>query len=109
MPLRDHFRPPLNRGFFGWTSTHSNWAVKIVDQLNLILPARYAAGNHIHLGAQAQVDVGTGEIEAWDEGTLSTGTGNGGVATATAVWAPPAPARTDDVGFADLDVLEIQV
>jgi hypothetical protein len=49
MPLRDHFRPPLDdetqlEGF------HGGWPVMIVAQLSRHLPGRYVAAPRVHSG-----------------------------------------------------------
>jgi len=56
MPLRDHFRSPLNDNF-SWDVVHGQWPALIVQQLGKILPPQYVAGPHIHLGAQAEIDI----------------------------------------------------
>src|SRR5947209_7298680 len=52
MPLRDHFRPPLEsrhswEGFFG------GWPAMIVQSLATLLPPHYAAEPRVHLGTPA--------------------------------------------------------
>ena len=43
MPLRDHFRPPLdNRA--SWEGFHGQWPAVIVQHLRRKLPAGYIAG-----------------------------------------------------------------
>ncbi len=56
MPLRDHFHPPLSHQT-SWDSFYGGWPMVIVQRLNPILPARYVAGPHVHLGTQIEVDV----------------------------------------------------
>jgi hypothetical protein len=104
MPLRDHFRAPVSPRW-PWASIHSQWASTITEQLNSTpLPPQYFAVPRVHLGGQAQVDVGTLHDEA---GELQVEAGNGAVATA--VWAPPRPPVVVPVEFTDQDVFEIQV
>jgi hypothetical protein len=38
-----------------------HWPATIVSRLNTILPSRYVAGPHVHLGGQIEVDVGTAD------------------------------------------------
>src|SRR5947199_10427759 len=86
MPLRDHFRPPLD-DMRHWEGFHATWPVMIVALLRRKLPRRYFAEPRVHPGASAEIDVATFGNEG--ERVLATGDGNGGIATA--VWAPPRP------------------
>jgi hypothetical protein len=52
MPLRDHFRPPLDNKT-SWEGFHGGWPTVIVMALNQNLPSHYAAEPRIHLGAFA--------------------------------------------------------
>jgi Protein of unknown function (DUF4058) len=56
MPLHDHFHPPLYPQR-SWESFHSRWANCIADELHRVLPRRYFAEVHIHLGGQVEADV----------------------------------------------------
>jgi hypothetical protein len=56
MPLRDHFGSPSaarrsRDGFYG------QWPAMIVIGLNQILPDRYVAGPHVHLGSAVETDL----------------------------------------------------
>lgn len=84
MPLRDHFRPPLDE-LRHWEGFHATWPVMIVAQLRRELPKRYFAEPRVHSGASAEIDVTTYESER--DGDIHAAHENGGVATA--VWAPP--------------------
>src|SRR5207248_5841407 len=86
MPLRDHFRPPLD-AMRHWEGFHATWPVMIVALLRSRLPRGYFAEPRVHSGRSAEIDVASYEREG--EGPLAAGNGNGGVATA--VWAPPRP------------------
>jgi hypothetical protein len=55
MPLQDHFRPPLYPQR-SWVSFHSRWANSIADELHHVLPRRYFAEVHIHLGWQVEAN-----------------------------------------------------
>ncbi len=46
MPLRDHFRPPLDN-LTSWEGFHAGWPMMIVVALHRIVPAYYAATPHI--------------------------------------------------------------
>lgn len=105
MPLRDHFRPPLD-DLRHWEGFHATWPVMIVAHLRRRLPRRYFAEPRVHTGASAEIDVATFENEG-EEG-LAVGDGNGG-GVATAVWAPPRPTLTVVTDLPDQDVYEVQV
>ena len=68
MPLLDHFHPPLYPQR-AWESFHSRWANSIADELHRVLPQRYFAEVHIHLGGQVEADVAEFEraAEAGDD------------------------------------------
>ena len=60
MPLRDHFRSPLD-DVHSWDELHGMWPAMIVRELNEVLPAPYFAAPGIHLGTLYEIDVGTYE------------------------------------------------
>ena len=94
MPLRDHFRPPLERRRH-WEGFHAQWPAMMVLALSPKLPHRYIAEPRVHLGVSAEIDVGTLEEEEVPSSGLNRSSGNsaeGGVATA--IWAPPRPTLT---------------
>jgi hypothetical protein len=94
MPLRDHFRPPLERQRH-WEGFHAQWPAMIVLALSPQLPRRYVAEPRVHLGVSAEIDVGTFEEEETSAAALERGSGNGAEGgVATAVWAPPRPTLT---------------
>src|SRR5438105_11813044 len=92
MPLRDHFRPPLD-DLRHWEGFHATWPVMIVAELRRKLPRGYFAEPRVHSGRSAEIDVAAFESDV--ESVLADlrvngdGIGNGGIATA--VWAPPRP------------------
>ena len=51
MPLRDHFRSPLD-DFRSWDELHGGWPMVIVQHLSKILPERYFAGPGVYLVLQ---------------------------------------------------------
>ncbi len=55
MPLRDHFRPPLDDSR-SWDELHGAWPTVIVMALNRKLPPRYMAAPRVHLGSHAEID-----------------------------------------------------
>lgn len=105
MPLRDHFRPPLDNIAF-WEELHGGWPMVIVQQLNQKLPPGYVAAPRVHLVAQAEIDVAAFEK---DETPSSNGMSevNGGVATA--VWAPPAASLAIETEVPDFDEYEVRI
>ena len=58
MPLRDHFRPPVENKH-SWDELHGMWPAVIVQQLFPILPEGYVAAPRVHLGTAFEIDVST--------------------------------------------------
>jgi hypothetical protein len=58
MPLRDHFRSPLD-DVHSWDELHGMWPAMIVWQLIQFLPEPYFAAPGVHLGTLYEIDVGT--------------------------------------------------
>ncbi len=108
MPLRDHFRPPLD-DLRHWEGFHATWPVMMVALLRGKLPRRYFAEPRIHSGSSAEIDVATFEKEDEDVLAAGAGNGNGGTATATAVWAPPQPTLAVVTDLPAQDVYEVLV
>jgi hypothetical protein len=109
MPLRDHFRPPLERRRH-WEGFHGGWPMVIVTHLSKTLPLRYVAEPRVRLGASAEIDVGTLDEEEASAFGLKRSRGNGeegGVATA--VWAPPRPTLTLVTDFPAETAYEVRV
>jgi len=63
MPLRDHFRSPVN-DTHSWDEVHGGWPMEIVRTLRSILPAGFRAGPNIHLGSPFEVDVSTYDLDS---------------------------------------------
>src|SRR5215471_17045377 len=89
MPLRDHFRSPLD-DLTSWEGFHGQWPAMIVQALARKLPPRYVAAPHVHAGAFVAIDVATHETDDPDSAPPEAGNGTGG-GVATAVWAPARP------------------
>lgn len=107
MPLRDHFRPPLD-DMRHWEGFHATWPVMMVALLRRKLPGRYFAEPRVHPAMSAEIDVATFENE--EEDILATGNGNdNGGGVATAVWAPPRPTLTVATDLPAQDVYEVRV
>jgi hypothetical protein len=106
MPLRDHFRPPLDDSR-SWDELHGAWPTVIVMELNRKLPPRYVAAPRVHLGPHAKIDVTTYDSDVPDSASAATGVAEGSVATA--VWAPPRPTLDVAVERLDQDEYEVRV
>ncbi len=105
MPLRDHFRPPLDT-VTSWEEFHAGWPMVIVQQLRKRLPPGYVAGPRVHAGSQMEVDVATFETGRVASSFDANGS-DGGVATA--VWAPAAPSVAVETELPDYDEYEVRV
>jgi hypothetical protein len=107
MPLRDHFRPPLDDER-SWDEVHGQWPATIVAALNKMLPRRFVAAPQVHLGTFAQIDVTAFEREQGEGGALFEDGNNGG-GVATAVWAPTLPTLTLATDLPAQDEYEVRV
>ena len=105
MPLRDHFRPPLDL-ITSWEGFYGGWPAVIVQQLRRQLPAGYVAEPRVHSGSQVENDVAAFEN---DEASPLSGMteGNGGVQTA--VWAPSQPSVAVETTLPDFDEYEVRI
>lgn len=90
MPLRDHFRPPLD-DLRHWEGFHAGWPVMIVANLHRKLPRRYFAEPRVHSGSTDEIDVETFEYEDQN------------------LWAPPRPTLTVATDLPIQDVYEVRV
>ena len=108
MPLRDHFRPPLD-DITSWEGLHGQWPAMIVMALNRQLPPRYAAEPRVRLGAAFEIAVSAYDKDepAAFTAAASEGAVGGGVATAT--WAPPRPTFHVVTDPPDQDAYEVLV
>ena len=105
MPLRDHFRPPLDN-LTSWEGFHGGWPMVIVQQLRRQLPAGYVAEPRVHSGSQGEIDDAAFEK---DEPVSHSATSeeNGGVATA--VWTRPRPSVDVETTLPDYDEYEVRI
>jgi hypothetical protein len=101
MPLRDHFRPPLDHKH-SWDELHGGWPMTIVQRLFPILPEGYVAAPTVHLGPSFEIDVSTFEQ---DEPSAVSGATPGGTATC----AIPSPTLTLEAEVAEQDEYEVRV
>lgn len=106
MPLRDHFRPPLDNQS-SWEALHGQWPAMIVMALARKLPPRYVAEPRVHLGSFAEIDVSAYEKDEPAPFAPAPGLDEGGVATA--VWAPPRPTFGVVTNLPDQDEYEVRV
>src|SRR4051812_3355681 len=105
MPLRDHFRPPLDN-LTSWEGFHCGWPMVIVQHLRKQLPAGFVAEPRVHSGSQVEIDVAAFE----KDGPISLsamGEENGGVAVA--IWAPPEPKVAVETTLPDYDEYEVRI
>ena len=98
MPLRDHFRPPLDLAH-SWDELHGYWPANMCRQLFDRLPPGYIAAPGIHLGRGGfEVDVA-----AMHPGRTPPPAGG------TATLAAPQPTLTAEAEFLDPDEYEVRV
>lgn len=101
MPLRDHFRPPLDNKR-SWDELHGGLPMVISQYLNRIMPEPYFAGPGVHLGASFEVDVATFQEPEYDPENES----DGGLAVAAA---PPKTSFLFEPRIEDQDIYEVRV
>ena len=98
MPLRDHFRSPVNDKHT-WDSVHGLWPGMMVRELFDLLPGGYQAEPKIHLGSAFEVDVGTYDD---DRGPDDAPAGD-------ATQAALAPTLTVQADLTDQDEYQVQI
>jgi hypothetical protein len=81
----------------------------IVMALNRELPPRYLAEPRVHLGVSMEIDVTAFDEEMPAPPASGFGADEGGVATATAVWAPPRPTFAVATDLPDQYAYEVRV
>lgn len=106
MPLRDHFRPPLDARR-SWDELHGAWPTVMVMALNQRLPPRYVAAPRVHLGAYFEVDVASFDDE--ESAGFPAAAGEEPDGTATAVWAPQEPTLAVATDLPDQEEYEVRV
>jgi hypothetical protein len=104
MPLRDHFRPPLD-DVTSWEGFHGQWPAVIVQHLRGKLPAGFVAEPRVHCGAQVEIDVAAFEKSELPSSAATT-EGAGGVATA--VWARP-PSVAVETTLPNYDEYQVRI
>jgi hypothetical protein len=101
MPLRDHFRSPVN-DTHSWDEVHGQWPGEIVRDLTKILPPGFRAAPKVHLGSPFEVDVSTYDLDTRD--TDATPEPDG-----TATQAAPAPTFTVEADLSEQDEYEVRI
>lgn len=104
MPLYDHFRLPV-KNRFPWESLHSVWMAELANRLNAILPTNYVALERMRIGYKLEIDVAT--LEIGTDSLAHENGSNGGVATRSRTYTPPAASATISTIFPD--VIELRV
>ena len=104
MPLRDHFRPPVEKRH-SWDELHGGWPMMIVQKLFPQLPDGYVAAPGVHLGTAFEIDVSAYEQD--EPYTAPLPGGRGGVAVVA--HAPPQPTLTLETELPDQDEYEVRI
>jgi hypothetical protein len=104
MPLRDHFRPPVEKRH-SWDELPGGWPMVIVQKLFAQLPDGFVAAPGVHLGTVFEID---GSAYERDEpvGAPMPGVGGG---VAVAPHAPPQPTLTMETELPDQDEYEVRI
>jgi hypothetical protein len=105
MPLRDHFRPPVENQHL-WDELHGMWPAVVVQQLFPILPEGYIAAPRVHLSTAFEIDVSTYQRD--EPARLERPRAGNGDATVVA-WAAPEPTLTLETELPDQDEYEVRV
>lgn len=103
MPLRDHFRPPLDHKH-SWDELHGGWPMVIVQHLFTLLPDGYVAAPGVHLGTAFEIDG-----SAYEQDDATSGSPPSGGGTATVPWVAPAPTSTLEADLSEQDEYEVRV
>ena len=106
MPLRDHFRSPVDDRH-AWTGLHGGWPIKIVESILDRLPDRFIAEPTARLGGGVEIDVGTFREAREPSGDcFPHGSSNG---TATATLTVTEPTLSVETDLRDVDDYEVQI
>jgi hypothetical protein len=100
MPLRDHFHSPLDDDT-SWDLFHGQWPAMIVQRLNPMLPRRYVAGPHVHLGTEVEIDMAT--FDKAEQNLPASAGGNG------TTWELSAPSVAVETNLLNTDEYEVRV
>ncbi|MBY0524353.1 MAG: DUF4058 family protein [Gemmataceae bacterium] len=100
MPFRDHFHSPLDDQT-SWDLFHGQWPAMIVQRLNSILPLRYVAAPHVHLGTEVEIDVATLEKDGSAIPDFTVGNGT--------TWPLSEPSVAVETDLLNTDEYEVRV
>jgi hypothetical protein len=103
MPLRDHYRSPVN-DTHSWDEVHGQWPGEIVRHLTTILPAGFRAAPKVHLGSPFEVDVSTYDLDSRDP-DANADSGDSGTGTLTALT----PTLTVEADLSEQDEYEVRI
>ena len=106
MPLRDHYRPPLDNRH-SWQGFLGGWPAVIVQHLRKQLPEGFMAEPRVHLGSRSGIDIAAFEEDDAPSFDDSGDDQEGGVATA--VWAPAVPSLAVETSLPDVDEYEVRI
>ncbi len=101
MPLRDHFRSPVNDKHH-WSEVHGQWPGELVRTLFDLLPPGFQAAPKVTLGSPFEVDVSVAEED--NNHPAAEADAGGGTATLTA-----APTLTVTADLGEQDEYEVRV
>src|SRR5271170_1112950 len=101
MPLRDHFRSPVN-DTHSWDEVHGQWPGEIVRHLTTILPAGFRAAPKVHLGSSFEVEVRTYALDSRASDS-NADSGDSGTDTLTALL----PTLTVEADLSEQDEYEV--
>jgi hypothetical protein len=105
MPLRDHFRPPVESKH-SWDELYGGWPAVSVQHLFPILPDGYVAAPGVHLGTAFEMD---GTAYERDEAKHTEPATSAPGSVAVAPWTPPSPTLTLETELPDQDEYEVRV
>jgi Protein of unknown function (DUF4058) len=104
VPLRDHFRPPLE-DFTSWEGFHGQWPAVLVQHLRKELPPGYVAEPRVHPGSRVEIDVAA--FETVGSSRTAKGGSRGGLATVA--WSPTRPSLAVETNLPDDDEYEVRI
>lgn len=105
MPLRDHFRPPIELRH-SWEALYGGWPALIVQTLDRHLPAAFIPAPRLHLRSRSELkDSAFVHKKSTTAGSLKID--GGGVAIAT--QAPPQPILILETDVPDQDEYEVRI
>ena len=104
MPLRDHFRPPLEKKH-PWNELHAGWPMMLVQHLFRLLPPGFEAGPSVQIGKDFNIDIGVVD----DDERFLSGADEGAGGTAVAAAVAPSPTAVLDTDMPVQDELEVLI